>query len=172
MVLMAAVQLWAACDAPVVPTPGGISAIDASVAIGQMAVAFLNRFAASSISPQACLVDFTDSCRGKRDELSDIEFNRAHYVILGARLGQPTVAIRTGGQTADIGVPCAFDSLVIKCETADTSCKVGAFSSVAGTCILTSVREPGGWRLCTSNFASAPGPPPSSAASQFFGPGR
>jgi hypothetical protein len=135
-----------------------------------MAVAFLNRFAASPVSPQACLVDFTDACRGKRDELGDIEFNRDHFVILGARLGQPAVSIRPGGQSADIGVPCAFDSRVIKCETADTSCRVGAFTSVAGTCILTSVRESAGWRLCTSNFAAASGPPASVTASLFFGP--
>ena len=170
-VVIAALVVCAACGEATPPaSPGAISATDAREAIGQMAVAFLNRFAASPVSPQACLVDFTDACRGKRDELSDIEFNREHFVILGARLGQPAVTIRAGGRTADIAISCGFDSRIIKCESADTICRVGTLTSVAGTCVLTSVLEAEGWRLCTSNFAAAPGPPPSVTASLFFGP--
>ena len=73
-----------ACDkGPVSPSPGSVSATDTSEVIGQMGVAFLNRFVASEVSPEACLVDFTDACPGKRDELSDIRYNRVHFDILG-----------------------------------------------------------------------------------------
>lgn len=129
-----------------------------------MAVAFLNRFSTTSVSPAACLVDFTDACRGKRDELADIENNRAYFQILGARLGTPTIRIAGSGAGADIAVPCAFDSRNTKCETPD--CVPGSIGYVAGTCLLTAVREASGWRLCTSNFAGAVVSP---SAQQFFG---
>ena len=137
-----------------------------------MAVAFLNRFAASAVTPEACVVDFADACRGKRDELGDIESNREHFEILGARLGEPIVSIRPGAQTADIAVSCSFDSRILSCDGMGEGCAEGTVGSVAGTCILTSVREPDGWRLCTSNFAGAPGPPASDIAQSFFGARR
>ena len=140
-----------------------------------MAVAFLNRFAATNVPAAACLVDFTDTCRGKREELSDIEYNRGHYQIVGARLGQPTVRIAGSGTTADIAVPCAFDSRVTKCEGA--GCVLGAFEHVAGTCNLTTVRVPElptvpgpeslRWALCTSTFSGSAALTPSFQA--FFG---
>lgn len=170
-VVIAALVVCGACGQATPPSsPGAISAIDVREVIGQMAVAFLNRFAASPVSPEACLVDFTDACRGKRDELADIAFNRDHFVILGARLGQPSVIIRAGGRTADIAIACGFDSRIIKCEPGDASCRVGTLTSVGGTCVLTGVLEMEGWRLCTSNFAAALGPQPSVTAGFFFGP--
>jgi len=155
-----------ACDkGPVSPSPGSVSATDTSEVIGQMGVAFLNRFVASEVSPEACLVDFTDACPGKRDELSDIRYNRVHFDILGSRLGQPTVRIATTGVTANISIPCAFDSRAIKCDTPD--CVVGSMGYVTGNCTLTSVRETAGWRLCTSNFSGIAVTP---SAQFFFGP--
>ena len=77
-------------------SPGDTASPDAVTLIGRMASAFLNRFSASNVSPDACLVDFSDNCRGKSDELSDIEYNRSHFFILGARLGTPIDAWTAG----------------------------------------------------------------------------
>jgi hypothetical protein len=148
-----AVACGSCSDATVSPSSGAVSAIDTRDVIAQMAVAFLNRFVASAVSPEACLVDFTDACRGKRDELGDIQHNREYFEIVGARLGAPTVQIASSGISATTSVPCAFDSRIRKCET--PGCTLGAFGYVAGTCLLTSVREPSGWHLCSSSFAGS-----------------
>jgi len=164
-VLLAALGLAGCRPSPVFPEPVPTNPTDDAGYTGQMAVAFLNRFSTSSVSPQECLVDFTTSCRGTFDELSDITYNRAHYQIEGARLGQPAVTINASRTTANIQIPCSWDSRVTKCETAD--CTVGSYESVGGTCILSAVREPAGWKMCTSNFSGSAVTP---GARNFFGP--
>jgi hypothetical protein len=154
-------------SSPLLPTPVSANATDGAGLIGEMAVAFLNRFAASSVSPQACLVDFSSSCRGTSEELSDIQSNREHFQILGARLGTPSVVIAAGGASANISIACSFDSRTIKCDT--PNCRVGDVGSVAGTCTLTSIRESGRWKLCTSNFSGSVISP---TARTFFGADR
>jgi hypothetical protein len=136
---------------PVFPSSKGANPTDAAGIVGELAVAFLNRFSTSTVSPEACLVDFTKACRGAAEELSDITYNRAHFEILGARLGTPSVSLLSGGTTANILMACSWDSRTTKCE--DPGCVVGTFGSVGGTCILTGVREASGWKLCTSNFS-------------------
>lgn len=61
--------------------------------LGDIGLGFLTKFATSSIGPEACLVDFTDSCRGKAEELSDVQNNRNHFEIVGHTLGQPRVDV-------------------------------------------------------------------------------
>jgi hypothetical protein len=142
---------FSSCASPTFPSADIGTPTNAASIIGGMAVAFLNRFATSTIPPEACLVDFTSACRGRAEELSDIEANRAHFEIFGARIGTPAVVVNPDGMKANISIPCAFDSQALKCDTAD--CTPGAFGTVAGTCTLTGVREPSGWKLCTSNFS-------------------
>ena len=144
-------SLPACTSSPLFPSVKGVNATDAAGIVGEQAVAFLNRFSTSSVTPAQCLVDFSSGCRGAAEELSDITYNRSHFQIVGARLGTPSVSISANGNSANISLACSWDSRATKCDTAD--CKVGEFGSVGGTCLLTSVREASGWKLCTSNFS-------------------
>ena len=56
-------------------------------------MAFLGDFANSSVSPSTCVRDFSDGCRGKADEKSDIESNREHFVITNSSLRLQNVRV-------------------------------------------------------------------------------
>jgi hypothetical protein len=120
--------------------------------LGDMAVKFLSDFATSSVSPADCLRDFTDSCRGKADERSDIEFNRGHFQILSSTLNLRNATVDSNGVSANITVACAFTSRITACDAGDNSCAVGSISSVSGDCLLTGKYEQKRWWLCDSHF--------------------
>ncbi len=142
----------ASCRATPVAAPTTVTnGTAAAQVVGELSVEFLNKFSARNVSPDQCVIDFSDGCNGKREELFDITNNRKYFEIVGARLGAPTVTVAGSGNSASVSMPCAWDSRVKTCDTAD--CQVGAFGSVEGTCLLTAVREAGGWKLCTSNFS-------------------
>ena len=50
--------------------------------LADLSLRFLGDFANSSISPDRCVNEFSDSCRGKKDELDEIDDNRHYFVIL------------------------------------------------------------------------------------------
>jgi hypothetical protein len=123
--------------------------------IGDMGVSFLQKFATSSVSPDACLVDFSDNCRGKASEREDIERNRENFLILDSTLGTPRVTNLTKYSRADIRIACAFESRRLKCSPGDSDCVVGGVEEANGTCRLTAVYEQARWWLCSSNFDPA-----------------
>ncbi len=96
--------------------------------------------------------DFSDGCRGKADEKSDIESNREHFVITNSSLRFQSVRVSPSGMSADTSVACSFTSRITKCEPGDKACVVGSVGTVAGDCALTAVYEQQRWWLCTSNF--------------------
>jgi hypothetical protein len=120
--------------------------------LGDISLKFLSDFANSSVSPADCLRDFTDSCRGKADERSDIEFNRGHFAILSSTLNLRNATVDSNGVTANITVACAFTSRITACDAGDSSCAVGSISSVSGDCLLTGKYEQKRWWLCDSHF--------------------
>jgi hypothetical protein len=127
----------------------------------------LRKFADSSVSPQACVVDFSDNCSGKDDELDDIEDNRDKYRILSSSLGTPRINSIARHQRAEVSLSCSFESRVIRCEPGETDCTVGEVSRVRGTCRLTAVYQQARWWLCESRFSSSSGLTPSMM--RFFG---
>jgi hypothetical protein len=131
---------------------------DSPKELGDLSLSFLGDFANSSVSPSTCVRDFSDSCRGKADEKSDIEFNREHFVITGSSLRLQNVNIAPAGLTASMSVACRFTSRIVRCEPGSVGCSVGAVGTVAGDCRLTGVYEQQRWWLCTSNFDGAPAP--------------
>jgi len=135
--------------------------------LGDMGLAFLTKFADSSVSPEACVVDFFDGCPGKADEIGDIQRNREYYVILSHTLGTPRFTSKRLYKDAEMRIACSFESRVIKCPPTNSSCVIGAVERVSGDCRLTGVYEQSRWWLCVSNFI------PSSAVSpamrDFFG---
>ena len=125
---------------------------DSRKEIGDLGLSFLTKFATSSISPEACLVDFSDSCQGKLDELGDIRNNRERYVILSHTLGVPRFTSLTLYTKSDMLIACAFESRIIKCSPGEVGCTVGSVERVSGDCRLTGVYEQSRWWLCVSNF--------------------
>jgi hypothetical protein len=127
--------------------------------LGDMGVGFLAKFANSTVSPEACLVDFNDGCAGKEDELDDIESNRSRYVIRSSTLGTPVFTSVDLYNDAEMLIPCAFESRIIKCLPGDEAwgCVVGWIERVSGDCRLTGVYDQSRWWLCVSNFVNGSG---------------
>ncbi len=142
---------------------------DSPKELGDLALAFLGDFANSSVSPSACVRNFSDSCRGKADEKADVEWNREHFVIVGSSLRLQNVRVGTSGTTADMSVACSFTSRIIKCEPGDVGCAVGSVGTGAGDCSLTGVYEQQRWWLCDSHYAGRDTPP---GFKSFFSRGR
>jgi hypothetical protein len=120
--------------------------------LGDLAVGFLTDFANSSVSPATAVRNFSDTCRGKQDELNDITENRSHFVILNSSLRLRSARVRSDNVRADMSVSCGFSSRITKCDSGDLKCVVGAVSDVAGECTLTGVYEQQRWWLCDSHF--------------------
>jgi hypothetical protein len=121
--------------------------------LGDMGRSFLQKFATSSVSPEACVLDFSDGCSGKKAELADIQRNRVNFVILDSRLGEPRVTNLSRYTRADISMSCFFESRRVTCPPGSAGCVVGAIERVSGTCRLTAVYEQARWWLCESRFS-------------------
>lgn len=139
---------------------------DSSAELTKMAVTFLvDYFGNSAVSPDACLVDFSDTCPGKNDERRDIQENRRDFVILSASASVSSVAFNGSRTFADVLAPCTFRSREIA---------TGHVGTVTGDCTLTSVYETRRWWLCDSHFINGhviEGAVPD-LVRRFFGGGR
>ena len=141
---------------------------DSPKELGDLGLRFLGYFANSVISPQACVVDFSDSCRGKAEELSDIEYNRAHYTILSHTFGEPRVTYLSGSPSAEILIRTAIRSRIKSCTGIPSPCTVDSTEDVLFDAYLPSVYEQGRWWLCSSNAFGITSVAPSMKF--FFGP--
>jgi hypothetical protein len=141
---------------------------DSPKELGDMGLRFLGFFANSSLSPQACLVDFSDNCGGKADEFGDIVFNRAHYLILSSTLGPPRVNYTPGSNSADMLIRTAITSRIINCQDMPAGCVVGSLENALFDGFLRAVYENGRWWLCVSNARALTSLTPSMRF--FFGP--
>jgi len=119
---------------------------DSDAELRRISIEFLvYLFGNSAISPSACLVDFSDSCRGKQDELRDIEHNRNTFVILSAQATVASVSISADRMSADVIAPCVFR---------DREIANGHEGTSSGDCFLTAVYERNRWWLCSSSFVN------------------
>lgn len=117
---------------------------DSDAELRKISIEFLvYLFGNSTISPSACLVDFSDSCRGKQDELRDIEHNRNTFVILSAQATVASVSIDADRLSAEVVAPCVFR---------DREIANGHEGTSSGDCFLTAVYERNRWWLCSSAF--------------------
>jgi len=136
-------------------TSPAIRVHDSPKELGDLSMAFLGDFANSSVTPSACVKEFSDSCPGKADEKGEIEWNRDHFLILSSSLRLRSVRIASNNMSADMRVNCTFTSRVTRCEPGDTRCVVGMVGTVGGDCDLTGVYEQRRWWLCESRFNGA-----------------
>jgi hypothetical protein len=119
---------------------------DSPAEITNLAVTFLvTYFGDSTVSPAACLVDFSDSCRGKADELSDIIANRATFDIHSAAAHVASIQFDVAMDFANIVAPCTFH---------DQRLDDGQLGTSDGQCLLTAVYQNQRWWLCDSHYQS------------------
>jgi hypothetical protein len=104
---------------------------------------FIRDFATSSLSPEFCVRNFSDSCRGKRSELQDIIDNRNRFVILSHTFTVTRVTVNAGRTQSEVRGACEFRSTVKA---------TGLLEVARGTCVLTLTNENYQWWLCDSRM--------------------
>jgi hypothetical protein len=125
----------------------------------ELSLRFLGDFANSKKSPGECVAEFSDSCRGKKDEFEDIDDNRHDFEIIGSTLRHTGLSIAPSRTTATVHTSCSFTSKVITTTPREESCQggkcpIGSVGSVQGDCWTTNVYEKGRWWICESHFTS------------------
>lgn len=135
---------------------------DSQAELSALALTFLDDFVHSERTPEFCVRNFSDSCRGKAEELGDIQRNRVQYIIDPAR---STFRISSISYNTPGSVPsqATFATVLAPCEFGSTEKATGVFGVARGICRLTNVYEDFRWRLCESNFL----PPASSTFDAF-----
>lgn len=126
----------------------------------ELSLRFLGDFANSSVKPEECVSEFSDSCRGKKDEFDDIADNRHDFKIIESTLRHTGLSIAPARTTATVHTFCSFTSEVITTSPREESCQggkcpLGSVGSVQGDCWTTNVYEKGRWWICESHFASS-----------------
>jgi len=126
----------------------------------ELSLRFLGDFANSKVSPEKCVSEFSDSCRGKKDEFDDIDDNRHDFEIIGSTLRHTSLSIAPSRTTATVHTFCAFTSRVISASPREEGCQggkcpVGSVGSVQGDCWTTNVYEKGRWWICESHFTGS-----------------
>lgn len=127
--------------------------------LAELSVRFLTDFATSSVPPSKCVSEFSDSCRGKKDEFNDIDDNRHDFLIVGSTIRHTSLTIAPSQTTATVHTFCSFTSRIITTQPRDESCQNGACplnseGTATGDCWTTNVYEGGRWWLCESHFTS------------------
>lgn len=116
---------------------------DSYAEVSRLSIDFLKDFGTYTTSPEQCVRNFSDNCRGKADELSDIRANRVNFQIQSAALGTPAILFDGKLGFANSDLPCTFVSI---------QKATGKTETATGTCLLTAVYEDFKWFLCDSHF--------------------
>jgi hypothetical protein len=127
----------------------------------EMSLRFLGDYANSRISPEQCVSEFSDSCRGKKDELEDIQDTRHDYEHIGSTLRHTSLTVNTNRTSATVHTFCSFTVRVITTQPRDEPCQngkcpLGSIGSSTGDCWTTNVYEKGRWWICESHFTPIP----------------
>jgi len=122
---------------------------DSPAEITRIGMRFLTElFPTFTVSPKDAVQDFSDNCRGKSDELSDVTANRANFHILSGTFTGITIDFNGDKTFADSRGRCEFEDI----PTNPTNPNFGKRERVSGTCQLTAVYENWKWFLCDSHF--------------------
>ena len=98
-------------------------------------------FGDSSISPEACVVDFSDTCRGKADELGDIQISRRVWHVTSAKAEVTRIEFEPDMNRAVVTTRCTFH---------DVERATGRAHYTEADCMLTAVYVRPRWWLCDS----------------------
>lgn len=124
---------------------------DSVAELSALALTFLDDFVHPERTPEFCVRNFSDNCRGKAEELSDIQRNRREFIIDPNRSSFriSSISYNTSG---NVPSQATFATVLAPCEFWSTEKATGVFGVARGTCRLTNVYEDFRWRLCESNF--------------------
>jgi hypothetical protein len=122
-----------------------------------LAETFLSDFEDSTKSAEYCVRNFTDSCRGKRDELGDIQRNRKDFTIVGAKHDITSITLNSGWPecTAPAG-PASCALVIAPVDWRSLNNSTGAIERQTGQAFLTGVYEGQRWWLCDSRYFGPP----------------
>ena len=131
--------------------PPNIHVEDSNAAIRALALQFLSDFTHPEISADVCVRNFSDACRGKAAEFTDITNNRKNLKIDPAKSAYSitSVTINPARTQATAIARCEFTSLV---KEPGPWGKPGDITLAKGNCRLTAVYESQQWWLCDSIF--------------------
>jgi hypothetical protein len=119
----------------------------------QLTETFLNDFANQDASPEFCVRNFSDACRGKRDELEDIENVRNLVEVVGSEYRIETIALNSGW--ADCTAPSGPASCAVAVAPVHWTSRVKATGETkhdVGDAVLSGIFDGHQWLLCDSRF--------------------
>src|SRR5712671_3996705 len=119
---------------------------DSPAEVIRLASQFLADFGTFSVSPEQCVRNFSDSCRGKQEERGQIQGNRANVHILSSTFTATTTTFNRSRTSGTVEGPCVFEDIQ------NAGSDAGRRERVSGTCFMTTVYENFQWRLCDSHF--------------------
>lgn len=122
--------------------------------VGALARLFLDEFADSTIPALTTVRNFSDSCKGKTDELKDVTDNRNEVIINSHVYGPAKVAVAFGGACASGSRRKNGDDACIltPVEWRSTRKDTGAPDFAKGISVITGVYRESKWSLCESLF--------------------
>jgi len=125
---------------------------DSQREVSTLATTFLNDFSTFTVSPEACVRNFTDNCPEKYDELSQIRDNRRNYRVRSGAISLQSITFNRDRSDATAVFTCQFVSTVMIPQSPGVS--PGQTETATGTCTITAVYEPAQWKwfLCGSRF--------------------
>jgi hypothetical protein len=109
-----------------------------------------DKFGDFNVSPEEAVSNFSDNCRGKADERSDIEINRKNFRILSATYSIESISFSDNDTFATVRGECMFEDIP------NSGPNAGRRQLVVGICTLTNVYENFKWFLCRSSFDNDP----------------
>jgi hypothetical protein len=140
-------------------TTSPIRVNDAEREMRQLVETFLVDFSDSSKTPEFCVRNFTDSCRGKREELVDIQNNRRDFTILSEKHRIDEVDLNSGWPlcTAPTG-PQSCALVVSAVDWLSRYNPTGAILRSRGDSVITGIYEDATrkWWLCDSRYFEPP----------------
>jgi hypothetical protein len=122
--------------------------------ITDLGTLFLVDFSQQVLSPETIVRNFTDSCRGKALELSDVQINQRDYLITDYTISPPQVTVAFDSvcpyfaSRGRVGDGCAWFPV----RWVNTLKSSGANLVAQGFDQVNAVYEDGQWRLCDSDF--------------------
>lgn len=124
--------------------------------VQNLALLFLEEFADSTIPAATTVRNFSDSCRGKSDELAQVADNRNTRIINSHMYGPAKVTLAFGGacgvgSRAKIGDAC----VVTPAEWRSTVKETGQPEVAKGTSYISGIYRDSRWWLCDSTYVGA-----------------
>lgn len=127
-----------------------VSVHDSVKEVGDLAVEFLVDFS-KQLDPAFVVRNFTASCGGTADELSDVQRNNRDNLITSFTIGTPVTTVGFTGRCPfrdRFGDACAQ----VPVDWRSTNRTTGQQGRASGTDQVTAVLENDRWRLCASDF--------------------